>query len=101
MLTRPAASKLPTGRGVRVAVIDSGVHPAHPHIGSISGGTSIIAASDDILDRLGHGTAVMAAIKEKAPEAELFAVKIFDRALKTSIDTLTGALEWCLEHEMH
>ena len=27
-----------TGRGVRVAVIDSGIHATHPHIGGIAGG---------------------------------------------------------------
>ena len=61
-----------TGRGVRIAMIDSGVHAAHPHVGGIAGG----AAFDDdgaiwpgtASDRLGHGTAVAAAIHEKAPD---------------------------------
>lgn len=29
------------GRGVRVAVIDSGVSPRHPHIGGVAGGASV------------------------------------------------------------
>ena len=30
-----------TGKGVRVAVIDSGVHASHPHIGGVAGGVTI------------------------------------------------------------
>ena len=32
-----------TTEPVRVAVIDSGVNPAHPHIGAVSGGIAIAA----------------------------------------------------------
>ena len=56
-----------TGRGVRVAVIDSGVHAAHPHVQGVSGGLGIDAEGRehaDYIDRLGHGTAVTAVIRE-------------------------------------
>lgn len=81
---------------VRIAVIDSGVNPRHPHIGRIAGGFP----TDDYLDVLGHGTAVMAAIQEKAPEAEYYAVRVFRNALRTNIDALVQALEWCLDNRM-
>lgn len=83
---------------VRVGIIDSGVNPAHPHVGEVAGGVAF--GSPVYLDYLGHGTAVAGAIREKAPDAELYAVKVFDRTLSTSIDTLVRALEWCQEHEM-
>jgi hypothetical protein len=89
---------------VRVAVIDSGIHASHPHVGGISGGVAIApdgSESYDFVDRLGHGTAVAAAIREKAPEAELFAVKIFDDKLSTNVDTLVHAIRWCVVHQMH
>jgi hypothetical protein len=54
----------------------------------------------DTTDRLGHGTAVAGAIRERAPEAALYAVKIFDRRLSATIDTITRALSWCIEQEM-
>jgi len=41
-------------------------------------------ADTNWLDRLGHGTAVAAAILERAPEAELNAVKVFDGSLSTT-----------------
>lgn len=85
-----------TGRGVRVAVIDSGIHADHPHIGGIAGGTSVCEHGEgfDISDRIGHGTAVAAAIREKAPHAELYAVKVFDRTLSTTAGTLVRAIHW-------
>jgi hypothetical protein len=92
-----------TGRGVRVAIIDSGVNPFHPHVGGVAGGVFIgpLGESDHYIDCLGHGTAVAGAIREKAPEALLYAVKVFDRSLSTSSDILLRALEWCLAHEIH
>ncbi len=87
-----------TGRGVRVAMIDSGVNPAHPHVGGVAGGVAIGAAGESsvFLDYLGHGTAVAGAIREKAPAVELYAVKVFDRALRTSMDRICRAVEWAL-----
>ena len=91
-----------TGRGVRVAVVDSGVNPAHPHLTGVAGGVAITAEGENgsYLDYLGHGTAVAAAICEKAPEMELYAVKIFDRTLATRIDRLIRALYWCASQRM-
>jgi hypothetical protein len=89
---------------LRIAVIDSGVHAAHPHVNGVAGGIAFTRDGQeepDYTDRLGHGTAVTAVIREKAPEAELFAVKIFHEALVTRIEPLAAALEWSMRHEMH
>ena len=92
-----------TGRGIRVGIIDSGVNPAHPHVGGVAGGVFIGPGveSDAFLDYLGHGTAVAGAIREKVPDALLYAVKIFDRNLASRSDILLRAIEWCLAHGMH
>jgi subtilisin family serine protease len=89
-----------TGRGVTVAVLDSGIHATHPHVGGIDGGISFATpgADDDLTDRVGHGTAVAAAIREKSPEVRLLSVKIFDRRLATSVELLSGAIEWAADH---
>ena len=93
-----------TGRGIKVAIIDSGINPAHPHVGGVAGGAAISAGeagpSRDYLDYLGHGTAVAGAIREKAPDASLYAVKVFDRALTTNIQTIIKAIDWCVDNEM-
>jgi subtilisin family serine protease len=91
-----------TGRGVRVAVIDSGVHVLHPHINRVSGGVTIgeQVVENSYVDVLGHGTAVTAAIQEKAPDAEYFVVRVFHSALRTNIVFLLRAIEWCIDHNI-
>ncbi len=91
-----------TGRSVRVAVIDSGVHASHPHIGRVAGGVTIGEQSieNSFADLLGHGTAVMAAIQEKSPEADYFAVRVFQSELRTNVKILVRAIEWCIEQRM-
>jgi subtilisin family serine protease len=92
------------GRGVRVAVIDSGVEARHPHVESIAGGVGIGedgSFSSDFVDRLGHGTAVAAAIREKAPGASLYAVRVFGASLTASITTLLAAIDWAVTSRMH
>jgi len=86
-----------TGRGVRIAIIDSGVNPTHPHVGGV---VATVVATEagvddaDAIDRLGHGTAVVAAIHQLAPDAELIVVKLFDRALAASTQALLKAIDW-------
>lgn len=91
------------GRGVRVAVIDSGIHPNHPHIGNVEGGVAFDEAGvehADLVDRLGHGTAVAAAIHEKAPEATLIPVKVFDRRLTTTGRALAAGIRWAVAQKV-
>jgi hypothetical protein len=92
-------SKL-TGKGVRVAIIDTGVNPSHPHVGAVAGGIRVaptgVDPTGDYLDYHGHGTAVAGAIREKAPDAWLYAVKVLDRALITNIEAIARAVEWAI-----
>lgn len=103
MLTETPAGYRP-GHGIRIAVIDSGVHANHPHIGGVAGGVAIGAGgslSDDFVDRIGHGTAVMAAVKDQAPGAACFAVRIFDTRLAASAATLIAAIDWAIDARVH
>jgi len=90
-----------TGRGVRVAVVDSGIALGHPHVGAVAAGVSLLESGADpydYRDRLGHGTAVAGAIREKAPDIELMAVRIFDRELKATGSVLARAIRWAADN---
>ena len=88
---------------MKIAIIDSGVHPSHPHVEGAAGGVGVTAQglTEDFLDRLGHGTAVAGAIREKVGRAaDLYAVKVFDQRLTANIDVIVRALEWCRDQCM-
>jgi hypothetical protein len=88
---------------VKIAVIDSGVSVPHPHIATVAGGVTIDERGESLEfpDAIGHGPAVMAAIMEKAPGAEYFAVRVFQSSLRTRIDFLLRAIEWSIEQRVH
>ncbi|MDE2878455.1 S8 family serine peptidase [Candidatus Palauibacter soopunensis] len=98
MSAEPLRSR--TGRGVSIAVVDSGAHPNHPHLGLLAGGVAFTPDGrerDDLTDRLGHGTAVTAAIQEKAPGARVHVARVFHDELATSARTLAKAIDWAAE----
>ena len=84
-------------------VIDSGVNPAHSHVERVAGGARIYRGEDGELrrdarfeDEVGHGTAITAVVRHVAPAAEVFAVKIFGRALTATVDVLERAIEFAV-----
>jgi Subtilase family len=92
-----------SGRGVSIAVVDSGIHAAHPHVQGIAGSVAFDGfgrIAGDVTDRLGHGTAVAAAIREKAPDAILFSLKVFDTTLATTGPALVAAIRWAVQNRV-
>ena len=87
---------------VRIGVLDSGVCQIHLHIGKVVDGITITAEGTmpGYEDTLGHGTAVAAIIHHLNPEADLVAVKIFDRKLATSLPVVIRAIDWCSQHDI-
>jgi hypothetical protein len=87
-----------TGAGIVVAVIDSGVHAGHPHVGPVAESVAIptegIDPVFDTVDRLGHGTAVASAIRDLAPGVTLIVGKIFDKSRMTNADALARGIDW-------
>ncbi len=86
-----------------VGIIDSGIHASHPHIGAVAGGAGFDGggrAHDDTVDRLGHGTAVAAAIQDLAPDVHVCPLKVFDRTLDASVDALVAAIDWAAAHAL-
>jgi subtilisin family serine protease len=91
---------------VRVAVIDSGVFPGHPHIVAerllpgvaIAADGTVDGGEGSAIDRLGHGTAVTAAIQELAPDVDILPIRVFRDGLRASALALTTAIMWAAEN---
>jgi subtilisin family serine protease len=66
----------------------------------MSGKHAAVDDGHDTVDRLGHGTAVAAVIREKAPDATIVPVKVFDRELRATADALVAAIGWAVEAEV-
>jgi len=90
------------GYGLKIAVIDTGINAGHPHICAPT--HAVIFDPDEVdpscEDILGHGTAVTAAIQEKAPHADYYILKLFGNSLRSTSNRLIRALEWTIEHKM-
>jgi hypothetical protein len=94
-------------RGIKIAIVDSGVNAAHSHVEAVEGGVSFeldmegnVVTGGAYTDEIGHGTAIAGVIREKNPTSMLYAVKIFDKELAASTSLLLAALRWSIDAEM-
>jgi hypothetical protein len=95
-----------TGRLVRVGVADSGINARDPQVGRIEGGVGFrfrdgrVESDESWEDLLGHGNAVAATIRGHAPEAALYAIRVFRRRLEASVATVVHAIEWAARENL-
>ena len=95
-----------TGKGVKVAVIDSGVNRDDPRLAGVKvegwrlelSATNHAGIGSDFHDPNGHGTDIAAAILAMAPECEIVAVRIMDERLRTSADLMAAGIETAYRH---
>lgn len=106
-----------SGKGVKVAVVDSGADSSHPFLGHVKAGLDLTNNADPDSwrrDSIGHGThcagvigarlnagaaggAEAGAMRGFVPDAELHALKIFPGG---QFSALVQALNYCIEHEI-
>ncbi|WP_270584720.1 S8 family peptidase [Bacillus smithii] len=96
-----------TGKGVKIAVIDTGIAP-HSDL-NIAGGVSTVDYTSSYKDDNGHGTHVAGIIGAKrngigiagvAPDAQIYAVKALDKNGNGNLQDIAEALDWAIANKM-
>jgi subtilisin family serine protease len=95
------------GKGVKVAVIDSGIDADHAAINRVDGYVAISEGPDGLIydtqphrDLFGHGTACAGIIRSLAPECELYSVRVLGSTLSGQGTIFTAGLRWAIEQGM-
>lgn len=109
----PAAWPITEGKGVKVAVIDTGIDASHPDLsGSVDGGYSAITKTEnpaDYQDDNGHGSHVAGTIAGHrdgkgvvgvAPKARLYAVKVLDADGSGNLSDVVDGIVWAAKNHM-
>jgi serine protease AprX len=99
-----------TGRGVTVAVLDTGIYEHPDLVGRIAAFKDLVGQKTKSYDDNGHGTHVAGDIasdgnrsghlyKGPAPEAKLVAVKVLNKQGSGSLSTVIKGVEWCIQNK--
>src|SRR5213079_1092226 len=96
-----------TGRGVRVAVVDSGIDTEHPALkGKVKESVEAVPEGGQILfkpstsgDQAGHGTACAGIITSIAPDVELYSVKVLGPKASGSGDMFLVGLDYAVKQK--
>jgi subtilisin len=99
-----------TGKGIRIAIVDSGVDASHPLLRNIRMGVDLTNNADpqtwtnDVVGHGSHCAGIIAGYDESGkmlrgfvPEAEIHAVKVFPGG---QFSSLLEALDYCLDLEI-
>ncbi|MGW0424591.1 S8 family peptidase [Streptomyces sp. NPDC003015] len=93
------------GKGVKVAVLDTGIDTTHPDLASLVTESKDFSGTGSTDDRIGHGTHVAATVagsgarsgglyRGVAPGAEILNAKVLDDSGEGSASSVIAGLEW-------
>ncbi len=98
-----------TGKGVKVAVIDTGIDDDHPDL-TVAGGVSFVPGVVKWDDDNGHGTHCAGIIGARnndigvvgvAPQSELYAVKVLSATGSGTLSGVLAGMDWAAQNGMH
>ena len=96
---------------LRIAILDTGINPAHRQVGPVAGGVRISWLDgrvrltgnrrDDWTDEIGHGTAVAATVCDGLPPGAftLLSVRVFGRRADAPPHCLAAGIRWAVENQ--
>ena len=93
------------GRGLRIAIVDSGVEATHPAVGGrVVESVRVELVGDDVAilpdsgtDVVGHGTAAAGIVHAIAPGADLLSIRVLGPDNRAKGLAFLAALEWAIE----
>ena len=108
-ITPEAIWKGRTGRGVKVAVVDSGIDTNHPALkGKVKESVEAVIENGRVTfkpstsgDAAGHGTACAGIITQIAPDAELYSIKVLGANASGSGEMFVAGLDYAVRQRMH
>ncbi|ONI88699.1 hypothetical protein ALI144C_06680 [Actinosynnema sp. ALI-1.44] len=97
-----------TGKGVKVAVLDTGIDATHPDVAGKVAAAKDFTGGDDPVDGHGHGTHVASTIlgsgaasggkyKGVAPDAQLLVGRVLSADGSGSLSSIVSGMEWAVE----
>ena len=99
-----------TGKGVKIAVIDSGVEIAHPGLNGLQLVDDLAVVEDDLtlkvvsgggLDLYGHGTAIASIIRQVTPEAQIGSFRVLGDRLQSRTAIIREGVRQALDRGYH
>ncbi|MFC4075323.1 S8 family peptidase [Salinithrix halophila] len=109
LVNAPTAWKTVTGKGAKIAIVDTGVDYNHPDLkGKVIKGRDFIDNDSDPMDENGHGThcaGIAAAhtnneigIAGMAPNAKIYASRVLDANGRGSLDAVANGITDAADH---
>jgi hypothetical protein len=104
--TVAAAMRSGTGRGIKIAVIDSGIELSHPALQGLELADDLAITHDGVavnvdeshgVDLYGHGTAIAHIIRKIAPEAEIGSFRVLGENLRSKGVMIRKGVELAFE----
>ncbi len=97
------------GKGVRIAILDSGIETAHPALAGLTLRDDVTFAREGAFlkvtegsgDAMGHGTAIAWIIRSLAPEAELGSFRVLDGDLRSRTTIIWEAARLAMQRGYH
>ncbi|ANU13991.1 hypothetical protein B481_0997 [Planococcus halocryophilus Or1] len=97
-----------TGKGVKIAIIDSGINSKHPDL-KVAGGVSKVENSSAFTDGNGHGTHVAGVIGAQnnsigtvgvAPDSLIYSVKVLSANGVGTLEGVVAGIQWAINQKV-
>lgn len=101
MINYRKSKKLPTGKNVKVAVMDSGIDAGNVKVKGYRNFVQEDALVPTYFEDLsGHGTSIAGVINDIAPESQIYSVKVMNSQNIASLSDVVMGIYWCIENDI-